>query len=154
MLDRIVSFLEHRKAPEGGSSDPFSIKQVAAAALMVEGARLDKDFDESERAAMERIVSERFMLDATDAQTLIDVAAERQKSNYSNWQFTEAVKRNFSAEEQVDILSMMWEVAYADGELHRFEVHQIKSVADQLGLGDKELEKARADAQARLGISG
>jgi len=120
---------------------------------MVEGARLDKDFDDTERAAMERIVAERFGLSADDAQTLIDIAATRQKSNYDNWQFTNAVKKNFSADEQTDILSMMWEVAYADGELHRFEVHQIRNVANQLGLGDSDLEKARKDAQARLGIS-
>jgi len=153
MLDRIVSFLENRAAPSGESADPFSVKQVAAAALMVEGARLDKDFDDTERAAMERIVAERFGLSADDAQTLIDIAATRQKSNYDNWQFTNAVKKNFSADEQTDILSMMWEVAYADGELHRFEVHQIRNVANQLGLGDSDLEKARKDAQARLGIS-
>ena len=55
MLDRIVAFLDQRKAPDGESADPFSVKQVAAAALMVEGARLDRDFDESERAAMERV---------------------------------------------------------------------------------------------------
>ena len=120
---------------------------------MVEGARLDKDFDATERAVMERIVSERFNLTTEDAQTLVDIATERQKSNYSNWQFTDAVKKNFSTEEQIDILSMMWEVAYADGELHRFEVHQIKSVASQLGRSDAELEKARKDAQARLGIT-
>jgi uncharacterized tellurite resistance protein B-like protein len=102
---------------------------------------------------MERIVAERFDLNAEDAQTLIDIAAARQKSNYDNWQFTNAVSKNFSAEEQIDILSMMWEVAYADGELHRFEVHQIKSVAGQLGRSDADLEKARKDAQARLGIS-
>ncbi|MEO0963300.1 MAG: TerB family tellurite resistance protein [Pseudomonadota bacterium] len=153
MLDRIVAFLENRAAPGGESSDPFSVKQVAAAALMVEGARLDSDFDDTERAAMERIVAERFSLSADDAQTLIDIAAARQKSNYDNWQFTNAVSKNFSAEEQIDILSMMWEVAYADGELHRFEVHQIKSVAGQLGRSDADLEKARKDAQARLGIS-
>ena len=153
MLDRIVAFLDQRKAPDGESADPFSVKQVAAAALMVEGARLDRDFDESERAAMERIVAERFGLADDDAQTLIDIAAARQKANYCDWQFTEAVKKNFSAQEQIDILSMMWQVAYADGELHRFEVHQIKSVARLLGLVDAQLEKARADAQARLGIS-
>ncbi|MEQ8746522.1 TerB family tellurite resistance protein [Pyruvatibacter sp.] len=153
MLDRIVAFLERRPDADQSGSDPFSVKQVAAAALMVEGARLDKDFDASERAAMERIVGERFELNADDASTLIDIAYARQSANYDNWQFANAVKKNFSPEEQIDILSMMWEVAYADGELHRFEVHQIKSVASQLGLSDADLEKARKDAQARLGIT-
>jgi len=153
MLDRIVAFLERREGAGGVSGDPFSEKLVAAAALMVEGARLDREFDATERAAMERIVSERFDLNAEDAQTLIDIAAARQQSNYSNWQFTEAVKKHFSADEQADILSMMWEVAYADGELHRFEVHQIRSVATHLGLPEAALEKSRKDAQARLGIA-
>ncbi len=153
MLDRIVGFLERRKEGQSDGADPFSVKQVAAAALMVEGARLDRDFDDTERKAMEKIVRERFGLNDSDASTLIDIAAERQKSNYDNWQFCEAVKTNFSKDEQIDILSMMWEVAYADGSLHRFEVHQIKSVASRLGLSDGDLEKAREDAKARLGLS-
>lgn len=153
MLDRIVALLERRKDVPGVDTNPFSIKQVAAAALMVEGARLDREFGAEERQAMERIVHERFGLKEDDATALVDIAEERQKANYSNWQFTQAVKDNFSRDEQVDILSMMWEVAYADGTLHRFEVHQIKTVAKQLGLSDADLEKARTDAQARLGIS-
>mgnify|MGYP005845624651 CR=1 FL=1 len=153
MLDRIVALLNRRKDVPGTDTDPFSVKQVAAAALMVEGARLDRDFGDEERKAMERIVHERFGLKADDAAALVDIAEERQKANYSNWQVTQAVKDNFSQDEQADIVSMMWEVAYADGTLHRFEVHQIRTVAGQLGLSDAELEKARTDAKARLGIA-
>ena len=152
MLDRIVAILNRSKDVPGVPNDPFSVKLVAAAALMVEAARLDRDFDEAERRTMERIVHERFGLKEDDAAALVDIAEARQKANYSNWQFAQTVKEHFSKEEQADILSMMWEVAYADGTLHRFEVHQIKTVAEHLGLSDADLEKARSDARVRLGI--
>lgn len=152
MLDRIIAMLERRKDIPDTGNDPFSTKKVAVAALMVEGARLDRDLSKEEREAMQRIVRERFGLKEDEAQSLIDIAEARQRANYSDWQFVQAVKDNFSREEQVDIISMMWEVAYADGNLHRFEDYQIKSVAQRLGLTDAEIEKARADAKARLGI--
>ena len=151
MLDRIVKFLE-RRADAGASKDPFEVKQVAAAALMAEGARLDRDFDSAERDTMVRLVKERFGLAPEEAEELVEIATERAKANYSNWQFANAVKTNFSKEEQADILSMMWEVAYADGSLHRFEVHQILEVAKQLGLSDADVEAARKTAQGRLGM--
>ncbi len=130
----------------------FSRKEVAAAALLVESSRLDTDFDDTEKATIERLVREKFDLDKDDAHKLLEYAAKRQGEVYSDWVFTETVRKEFSLKEREEIIRMLWEVAYADGTLHRFEAHMIHRVADELGVSKKALEKERVSAIKRTGV--
>ncbi len=130
----------------------FSRKEIAAAALLVESSRLDTNFDDKEHAAIERLVREKFALSETDAHELLEYAAKRQGEVYSDWVFTETVRKEFSEAERVEIIGMLWEVAYADGTLHRFEAHMIHRVADELGVDKATMEQSRKDALQRLGM--
>ncbi|MBN4046570.1 TerB family tellurite resistance protein [bacterium AH-315-P15] len=131
----------------------FSRKEIAAAALLVESSRLDTHFDDKEKGTIERLVREKFDLSGEDAHKLLEYAAKRQGEVYSDWVFTETVRKEFSLNEREEIIGMLWEVAYADGTLHRFEAHMIHRVADELGVSKEALEKERASAIRRLGVS-
>ena len=52
MLDRLVDFLAGRSAPAANASAPDDM-HLAVAALLIEAARMDSDFDASERATIE-----------------------------------------------------------------------------------------------------
>ncbi len=148
MLDKILSLLkEGPKAPPAATVASGDAKQVAAAALMVEAARLDRDFDDGERATIERVVQEQFGLSDEATADLLDVAEKRQKANYSDMAFINIVANSFDEGEKKDLLKMLWSVALSDGNLHKFEEHLVNHVAKQLGLTAADTEAAKAAAK-------
>jgi len=148
MLERILSYIAD--GPPAPVPHPDSIalrREIAAAALMVEAARLDQKFDEAERAAITRAVSSHFKLTPEEAAELVAVAEKSERRSYHPWAFIQAVKRGFNLEERKELLQALWEVAYADGALHKFEVHLVNHICQELELSQEACEAARKRAE-------
>jgi uncharacterized tellurite resistance protein B-like protein len=64
------------------------------------------------------------------------------------------IKAKFSLEERIDLMEMLWEVVYADGELHHYEANLMRRLAGLLHVSDRDVGAARKRAQARLESSG
>ena len=64
---------------------------------------------------MERIVRERFGLDAAVAAKMIATAQSQLAASLEDWIFADAVRDGYTAEERAEILGLLWEVVYADG---------------------------------------
>lgn len=143
-------------SPEGAQQTrrhSFEEKQLAAAALMVEAARLDNDFDVEERSRIESLLQDHFALSASEAGELLS-AGEQASSDSVEWQgFTRAIKDGFEPEERVALIEMLWEVAYADGTLHDYEASLIRRVTGLLYVSDRDSGEARKRVRTRLGIS-
>ena len=159
MLNRIKSLAAGFGASSGSSSSAASIdtneetKQLAAAALMVEAATMDGNFDESEADAISRITRHHFGLNEEEAASLLDAAREAQEAANHLMRFTKAVKESFPFEERVKIIEMLWEVVYADGEVHHYEANLIRRINGLLYVSDRDSGAARKRVAARLGIS-
>ncbi len=151
MLDKIRNAL--RKGLTTSGTQPMSpqAKQLAAAALLVEAARRDNEFTEAERESIKRIVTEHFTLSADEAADLLKLGEERQKVPMGESIFTRAVEEGFAPEERAQVVEMLWEVALADGNLHRLERVMIDTLAQEVGLGAEASAAARERAAARLG---
>jgi uncharacterized tellurite resistance protein B-like protein len=142
-------------AAAGGSPVPATPDRrlVAAAALMVEAARLDGSFSADERARVGRLLEERLGLGREVAAGLLG-EAEAAASASADWHgSTSAVKDGFDHAGRVALVEMLWEVAYVDGELHDYEASLIRRVVGLLYVGDGESAEARGRALARLRAS-
>lgn len=149
MVDFIREFLFRRKGASGsGGAHSDSELHLAAAALMVEAAKLDGAFEPVERERIATLLRERFDLDAGAIDTLIVAADEETELAGGLYGFTSEVRRNFDHAERVAMIEMLWAVAYADGELHDFEANLLRRVAGLLYVTDKESGEARKRALA------
>ncbi|MFQ5773080.1 MAG: TerB family tellurite resistance protein [Kiloniellaceae bacterium] len=124
--------------------------QVAAAALLVEAAHMDDEFDARERAKILDLVTARFGLSREESESLLEAAEARVAQASHLLGFTRVVKQAFSHEERVELLEMLWEVAYADGELHDFEASLVRRVTGLLHVSDHESGAARKRVLQRL----
>ncbi len=125
-------------------------KQIAAAALLAEAALSDNRFDEAERAAVERLLSEHFGLDLGDARALVERGARLAADSTQLLRFTRAVKDNFSPEERIELIEMIWEVVYADGVLHDYEDSLLRRIAGLIYVSDRDRGAARKRVLDRL----
>lgn len=149
MFDKVVAYLEKRVEANAINPDPFARRQVAVAALLVEASRLDGHYDAVEQGTVVRLLRDTLQLPADQARTLLSLAEVRQANTYDNWIFCEAIKKGYSMPERVDIVKHLWEVALADGQLHRLEAMMIDRVAIELGLSPADAAATKASAQKK-----
>jgi uncharacterized tellurite resistance protein B-like protein len=152
MLERLKQLFQPT-AHQPASGHRFDELQLAAAALMVEAATMDSAFDRAERARIRDLVRDRFALSGDEASDLVE-EAERMAGASVEWHgFTRAIKEGFDHAERVQLIEMLWEVAYADGELHDYEASLLRRITGLLYVSDRESGEARKRVLARLGIT-
>jgi uncharacterized tellurite resistance protein B-like protein len=128
--------------------------QIAAAALLVEAAQMDDSFDARERDKIVELVTARFSLNPSESQGLLEAAEDRVAQSSQLFGFTRIVKKAFGHEERVEIIEMLWEVVYTDGELHDHEASLMRRLTGLLHVSDRESAAARKRALSRLQASG
>ena len=139
----------------GGDDGPEGDEtQVAAVALLIEAAVMDGDFDDGERRAIARLVGRQFGLEAAQVEDLIRAGEEAVEASSQLYAFTRVVKEGFDFEQRVRMIEMLWEVAYADGELHDFEASLVRRVSGLIHVTDRESGMARKRVLKGLGLAG
>ncbi len=135
---------------DGGDGDET---QAAAVALLVEAAVMDGDFDDGERQTIARILGRQFGLEAAAAEDLIRAGEGAVELSHQLYAFTRVVKEGFDFEQRIRMIEMLWEVAYADGELHDFEASLVRRVSGLIHVTDRDSGMARKRALKRLGLN-
>lgn len=147
MIEAIARFFSQRLAGNATESDATHERRLllATAALLVEVMRSDADLDERERARVVEALR-RHGLDEAEALELMALADEQSRTANDYFQFTSLVNRHYDAREKVRIIEMMWQVAYADGEISAHERHLMRRIADLLHVqhGDYVAAQRRA----------
>jgi uncharacterized tellurite resistance protein B-like protein len=144
MIDRLLNFLIGTEAPTAAPG-PDEL-QLAVAALLIEAARMDDNFDATERATIERLLAERFALAPEAVQPLVKLAEQRTRKSAQYFPFTREITRRMSTEQRVKIIEMLWEVAYADGALDPHEDALLRQIAGLIHVPDRERGLARKRA--------
>ena len=152
MLNRIKSLLagEDRET-EPVKTHSISEKQLAAAALLVETAHMDTSFDQTERTVIKQAVKHRFDLNEGEAATLIAEAEKVQNESNQLLHFTRTIKDHFPEKERIELMEMLWEVVYADGELDQYEANLMRRIGGLIYVPDRERGEARKRVLKRLG---
>jgi uncharacterized tellurite resistance protein B-like protein len=139
MTKEISKCLAERPAP--GPDWPFKLEELAAAALMVECARVDGAFSEEERREICRAVAEDLVLDEETAASLVRVAERREDEAWHDWLFTETIQKSFDEYDRLAVIGRLWEIALADGTVHPFEERLITRIATELGIPEEAVDR-------------
>jgi uncharacterized tellurite resistance protein B-like protein len=150
MINRILALFD---GPNGALLAKPDELQLAAAALMVEAASMDGKFDAAEHAKIARLLTERFMLSDEEAETLIEEAVAAVGKSGQLYGFTRIVKDRYEAADRIRMIEMLWEVAFADGQVDHFESNLIRRIGGLLFVSDLDRGLAKQRVMARLGIT-
>jgi uncharacterized tellurite resistance protein B-like protein len=125
--------------PTPTSSDVES----ATAALMIMLAIADSHFDDRERDTVVRLIKERSGLNDEELTTLISEAEQAAESATSIYEFSQQLNKVMSYEDRVKVVLGMWEVAYADGVIDKYEEHLIRRVCDLMYISHQDFIQTR-----------
>lgn len=116
---------------------------LAAVALMIEIIAVDDTEHETEKAMLRQILSSRFNIDAAAADKLIAQAEAAHNEATDFYRFTAEINDTFSAEQKIDLIEQLWQLAYADNHLHELEQHVIRKLASLLYVSHKDFIAAK-----------
>lgn len=150
MMDRLFAWLKDGENPLPQGADEL---QLAVAALLLEAAVVvDGDFDPHEREIVRRLLQRCFSLSANDAGLLVVAAERRVEMSSQLFGFTSTVNSRLSRERKIEIIEMLWEVAYADGVLDPLEDTLLRRIAGLIDVSDHERGEAKRRVLLRLGM--
>lgn len=128
-------------------------RQLAAAALLLEAARVDGHLGADERALVETLLTERLGVAPTMVAALMREALGAAEAA-ADWQgFTRVLKDAYDAEGRVALVEMLWEVVEKDGRVDDLEASLLRRVRALLYVSDRDSALARRRARARLGLA-
>jgi uncharacterized tellurite resistance protein B-like protein len=112
--------------------------RLAAAALLVHAAAIDGDVSNAEREKLHTVIKRQFALDEATTDELVAEATEAEHEAIDLYHFTSLINRSLDEEGRRRVVEMMWEIAYADGDVDEFERNLIWRAADLLGVSSRE----------------
>src|SRR5471030_2807421 len=123
--------------------------RLSVAVLLVEAARQDDQFDSKERAVITQLLTAKFAITPDECAALLTAAEAHARQMVQLHGHTSAVFEQMTPEERVELVEMLWQVAYADGVLDPEEDLLIRRVAGLIAVTDRERVLARQRAAAR-----
>lgn len=148
MLGKLQTlFKQLADSDEHTSSLSDSEQQLACAALLVEVATIDQNFDEQELAALKQQLTTQFSLNEEDVDALVTEAKDASKESSSLYDFTQLINRHCSEDDKYQLTCGLWRIAYADGDLDKYEEHIIRRVADLIHVRHSEFIRAKHEVR-------
>ena len=145
MLDIIKRFFDKTENPAAKNVNQATDHdvRVAACALFVEMARIDEKFTEAEMDTILTIVQERYGLSREHADALVAEADKELDESVDLWQFARLINENYSTDEKIEIIELLWQMVFVDGKMDRYEHYLMNKLKNLLRLSHDQLIAAK-----------
>ena len=135
MLRRIKLFFDqHLTLDTFEEQDSEHRIRLAVAALLLEMSDVDGEAWPEQRQAVTTAVLEHFGLEEDEAKQLLELAEAERTDSTDYFQFTSLINATYTPEQKLRIIERLWEIAYANQVLHRYEEHLVRKIADLLHI--------------------
>ena len=121
----------------------------ACIALMLETSMADDLLDESEIKTLKATLINDFKLEETEIDELIEISKKNVDDSTSLYDFTRDINDNFESDERIKLIESMWKIAYADGNIDKFEEHIIRKVSNLIYVSHSDFIKAKISAKEK-----
>ena len=150
-ITRVVRAISVPATDEKTSQSRDAAIRMATATLMIDVARADHVFDESEFDRVLKLVTSHFELDAEQAAELVVAASEKAEDLISAHEITTVLHKHLDDEEKARIVSLLWDIAYADGRLDKYEDSLVLKISDLLHVSRGRVMRLKHDAELAAG---
>ena len=121
----------------------------ACIALLLETSMADDLLDESEIKTLKATLINDFKLEETEIDELIEISKKNVDDSTSLYDFTRDINDNFESKERIKLIESMWKIAYADGNIDKFEEHIIRKVSNLIYVSHSDFIKAKISAKEK-----
>ena len=124
--------------------------QLSAACLLLSVAEAEEILEKQELDTIQDILKDFFSIGDNDALKLIHEAQDKMKNATGLFVFGQHLNTVFDHTDRLDFISCVFEVAYADGDLHYLEHHTVKKIANILNVNREDILASKGEMENYL----
>ena len=118
-------------------------KILSICIFLIEVSKSDDEYDDLEKSKIIDLLKKEFSLNDDQIKLVITLADQKNNEMISLHDFTEIVNNECSYSEKKDLIKMLWDVAYADGRIDKYEDYTIRKISDLLYIIHADFIKAK-----------
>ena len=143
MLEKIKSLFFKNSEEKTAEVQVAQTIDKTCASLIIEVALADKVFDESEINLLKNMLLETYSLKLDDANELIANAEKTVNESTSLYGYTREVNDNFDYQSKLDLLDQLWRMAFADGNIDKYEEHVVRKISDLIHISHNDFIQSK-----------
>ena len=89
-----------------------------------------------------------FNLTPEESAKLVNMASDKAEDLVSLHEFTQLLNANLNEQEKARIIALLWQIAYADGQLDKYEDSLVLKISDLLYVSRGRVMRLKHDAAA------
>lgn len=120
---------------------------LACAVLLVEIMKADHELIEAEISSLQDVLKRLFSLSREESEALFEQAKNSSDSSNDLFQYTDVVNQHCHIDEKFKLVKGLWQVAYSDNQLDKYEEYMIRKVSDLLYLPHSQFIRAKLSVQ-------
>ena len=154
MVTAIKKFFDKHIKPSPDHSEEVSEHslQLATTALLVEMMKADTEVSDEERRAVVKTIQSQFHLNDDETKELLQVAEEKIRKATGYFEFTSLINKGLSYEQKVKVIEHLWEIAFADSRLDKYEEHMVRKIAGLIYVEHKDFIDAKLRVKKKLAL--
>ena len=147
LFAQVVESISSTSTVSVSTEDREAALRMATAVLMLDVARADYVFAESEFDRVLKLIEVHFALSPEEAAALVNMADDKAENLTSLHEFTQLLHKYLSEDDKARIVSLLWQIAYADGQLDKYEDSLVLKISDLLHVSRGRVMRLKHDAQ-------
>ena len=111
--------------------------------LLIEVSKSDDDYDDSEKEKIVDLLEKQFSLNHDQIDMLMQMADKKNNEIVSLHELTAGINKEYTYVEKKDLIKMLWDIAYSDGRIDKYEDYTIRKISDLLYVKHSDFMKAK-----------
>ena len=111
--------------------------------LLIEVSKSDDDYDDSEKEKIIDLLKKQFSLNHDQIDMLMKMADKKNNEIVSLHELTANINKEYTYSEKKNVIKMLWDIAYSDGRIDKYEDYTIRKISDLLYIKHSDFIKAK-----------
>lgn len=116
---------------------------LATCILLLEVSKSDDSFDDIEKEKILSILEQNFNLNTQQTSFLFKIADKKNDEMISLYEWTAKINELCSYSDKKKLMRFLWDIAYADGRIDKYEDYTIRKISDLLYVKHSDFIKAK-----------
>ena len=144
MLTKLQTFFDRYLGEKQQDETPLKHRlQLAESVLMVEMIHVDETITDQENEKIRVLIKQRFELDETEIEDLIDLAHDEKHEATDYYAFTSLLNTHYTQQQKIKLIEDLWHIAYSDEELDKHEEHLLRRLSDLLHVPHQDFIRTK-----------
>jgi uncharacterized tellurite resistance protein B-like protein len=149
MFENIMTFLTSFAGSDQKEAFDAENPRVAVIALCLQVMDADGTVSPQERATLETLIKDHYEINDAEFRLLLAAGENAEKDAVDFFRFTTILKRALDEEQKAELIGILWELVYSDGQRSELEDSVIWRISELLGVDGRTRIIKRQEAEAK-----